>query len=67
MKGENRDGEQGREWRLLGLLYADDLVLYGKSEEFKYVLDKSGIDEVECPWKIHLLIFLFFCLRRVGK
>ena len=25
--------EEGREWRLPGLLYADDLVLYGKSEE----------------------------------
>ena len=25
--------EEGREWRLLGLLYADDLVLCGKSEE----------------------------------
>ena len=25
--------EEGREWRLLGLLSADDLVLYGESEE----------------------------------
>ena len=25
--------EEGREWRLPGLLYADDLVLYGKLEE----------------------------------
>ena len=25
--------KEGREWRLPGLLYADDLVLYGKSEE----------------------------------
>ena len=25
--------EEGREWRLLGLLYADDLVLCGESEE----------------------------------
>ena len=25
--------EEGREWRLPGLLYADDLVLYGESEE----------------------------------
>ena len=25
--------EKGREWRLLGLLYTDDLVLCGKSEE----------------------------------
>ena len=24
--------EEGREWRLLGLLYADDLVLVGESE-----------------------------------
>ena len=30
---ENRDGEEGREWRLSGLLYADDLVLWGESEE----------------------------------
>ena len=25
--------EQGREWRLPGLLYADDLILCGESEE----------------------------------
>ena len=30
---EVRFMEEGREWRLLGLLYADDLVLCGKSEE----------------------------------
>ena len=39
-KGKNRDGEEklrfqeeGREWRLPGLLYADDLALYGDLEE----------------------------------
>ena len=31
--GENRDGEEGREWRLPGHLYADDLVLCGISKE----------------------------------
>ena len=30
---ENGDGKEGREWRLPGLLYADDLVLCGESEE----------------------------------
>ena len=30
---EVRFMEEGREWRLPGLLYADDLVLYGESEE----------------------------------
>ena len=30
---ENGDGEEGREWRLSSLLYADDLVLCGESEE----------------------------------
>ena len=30
---EMRFQEEGREWRLLGLLYADDLVLCGESEE----------------------------------
>ena len=30
---ENGDVKEGREWRLLGLLYADDLVLCGESEE----------------------------------
>ena len=29
--GENGDWEEGRKWRLHGLLYADDLVLCGKS------------------------------------
>ena len=31
--GKNKDGKKGRELRLPGLLYADDLVLYGESEE----------------------------------
>ena len=31
--GEYGDGEEGREWKLPGLLYADDLVLCGESEE----------------------------------
>ena len=30
---ETGDEEEGREWRLPGLLYADDLVLCGESEE----------------------------------
>ena len=32
-EGENGDGEEGRQWRLPGLLYADDLILCGESEE----------------------------------
>ena len=32
-RGENRDEEMGGEWRLLGLLYEDDLVLCGESKE----------------------------------
>ena len=32
-KGENEDGKKGREWRLPGLLYADDLVLCDESQE----------------------------------
>ena len=31
--GENGDGEEGREWRLPGLLYTDYLVLCGEAEE----------------------------------
>ena len=31
--GENGDGEEGREWRLSGLLCGDDLVSWVKSEE----------------------------------
>ena len=27
------NGKEGREWRLPGFLYADDLVLWGESEE----------------------------------
>ena len=30
---EDGDGKDGREWRLLGLMYGDDLVLCGDSEE----------------------------------
>ena len=29
---ENGDGKEGREWRLSGLLYVDDLVLCSESE-----------------------------------
>ena len=32
-KGENGDRREGREWKLFGLLYEDDLVLCGESEE----------------------------------
>ena len=32
-RGDNVDGEERRVWSLLGLLYADDLVLCGKLEE----------------------------------
>ena len=32
-EGENGDEEEGRKWRLLGLLYADDLVKWGELEE----------------------------------
>ena len=31
--GEDGDGKEGREWRLAVLLYVDDLVLCGESEE----------------------------------
>ena len=31
--GKNEDGKEGRELGLPGLLYADDLVLCGESEE----------------------------------
>ena len=31
--GEDGDGKEAREWRLPGLLYANDLVLCGESEE----------------------------------
>ena len=31
--GKNGDGKEGKELRWPGLLYADDLVLYGESEE----------------------------------
>ena len=30
---ENGDGEEGRKWRLPGLLYADDFFMCGDSEE----------------------------------
>ena len=30
---ESGDGKEGREWKLPGLLYVDDLVLYGELEE----------------------------------
>ena len=39
--------EEGREWRLLGLLYADNLVLYGESEEDLRVMVDSLLRCVE--------------------
>ena len=35
--GKNGDGEEGREWRLPGFLYADDLVLGGELEVLKEI------------------------------
>ena len=32
-EGVDGDGKEGRQWRLPGLLYADDLILCGDSEE----------------------------------
>ena len=32
-EGEDRDRKKGRQWRLLGLFYADYLVMCGESEE----------------------------------
>ena len=48
-----------REWRLPGLLYADDLVLYGQSEEdlramlrgFDEVLIDCFVEEYHAAWK----------------
>ena len=37
-RGENGDGEKGREWRLPGILYADYLVLCGELEEGKAIV-----------------------------
>ena len=31
--GEDGDGKEGRDWRISGLSYAEDLVLCGESEE----------------------------------
>ena len=33
--GEDGDGKEGRDWRLPGLLYADDLVVCGESEDLR--------------------------------
>ena len=38
-KGVNGDGKGEGEWRLPGLLYADDLFLCGESEEELRVMD----------------------------
>ena len=36
--------EEWREWRLPGLLYADDLVLYGESEEdLRAMVGRGGL------------------------
>ena len=45
--GENRDKEEGREWRLPGLLYADDLVLFGELEENLRVMVRHLLRVVE--------------------
>ena len=37
---ENGDGKEGREWRLPGLLYADDMVLCGVSENLRAMLGR---------------------------
>ena len=49
---ENGDGKEGGEWRLPGLLYANDLVLCVKSEE---------------DLRVMMGLFLEVCRRRVLK
>ena len=36
--GENGDKEEGREWKLPGLLYVDDLVFFGELKEDLWVM-----------------------------
>ena len=37
-ESEDVDGKEGREWRLPGLLYADDLVLCDESEDLRVMV-----------------------------
>ena len=59
---ENGDGEEGREWRLTVLLYADDLVLCGELEEdlrarvgLIVVSRKRGLQVNVCQTKVMVL------------
>ena len=58
-RGENRDGEEGREWRLPDLLYGDDLVLCDETDMYRRrslkvnagknkVMVLGGEDGMEC-------------------
>ena len=40
----SENGEGGREWRLPGLLYADELVLYGELEEDLKLMVKHFVE-----------------------
>ena len=42
--GENGNGEEEKEWKILVLLYADDLVLCGESEEDLKVMVKCFVE-----------------------
>ena len=60
---EDGDGKEGREWRLPGLLYADDLFLCGELEEnlgvmvgwFVEVCRRRGLKVNACKRKVMVL------------
>ena len=43
-EGENGYGEEKREWRLPGLLYAEDLLLCDESEEDLRVMERCFVE-----------------------
>ena len=56
--GKNEDGKEGRELGLPGLLYADNLILYSKSEEDLRAMVGSFVS----VWEV-----LLVCRRRSLK
>ena len=67
--------EEGREWRFPGLLYADDLVLCGDSEEnlrtmvgcFVEVCRRRGLKVDACKSKVMVFVWCGVSFLEDGK
>src|SRR5678815_1029974 len=56
--------ENGDEWRVPYLLYADDLVLCGESEEFERIGRELSLIHISEPTRLLSISYAVFCLKK---